>query len=140
LTGERREFLQSVFDQWNAGSREIPEGTHPDFVLHSALTGLTYEGHEGVRRWMAEIDDQFDSWQLRIDEFRDVGEDWLMGLGGVSLRGRASGIELDQATGWLVRFADGESVEMRLYSDHQQAIDAAGAIEGAASGEGGGRS
>ena len=128
MTGERREFLQSVFDQWNTGSREIPEGTHPDFVLHSALTGMTYEGHEGVRRWMAEIDDQFDSWQLRIDEFRDVGEDWLLGLGGVSLRGRASGIELEQQTGWLVRFEDDQTVEMRLFPSRDTAVAAAEAI------------
>ena len=130
MSGARRDFLQSVFDDWNAGSREIPDGTSGDFVLHSALTGLTYEGHEGIRRWMSEIDDQFDSWQLRIDEFRDVGEDWLLGLGAVELRGRASGIEFEQQTGWLVRFEADESVEMRLFPSRETAIAAAADLEG----------
>ena len=125
MSNERRDFLQTVFDDWNAGNREIPDGTSEDFVLHSALTGLTYEGHDGIRRWMAEIDDQFDSWQLRIDEFRDVGEEWLMGLGAVELRGRASGIEFEQQTGWLVRFEGDESVEMRLFPSRETAIEAA---------------
>jgi hypothetical protein len=133
LPDERGDFLRRVFGDWNAGSREIPDGTSEDFVLHSALTGLTYEGHDGIRRWMAEIDDQFESWQLRIDEIRDVGEDWVLGLGAVALRGRASGIEFDQQTGWLVRFEGEQSAEMRLFPSRETAIAAADELE---SGEG----
>ncbi len=68
----REEVVRREFDRWNAGERrEIdPQVLHHDVVVHSQMTNATYHGHDGVRRWMAEIDDQFDGWHSTIDEFR----------------------------------------------------------------------
>ena len=89
------------------------------------MTGNTYHGHEALRGWMAEIDDQFDSWEVSTEKVRSVDPELLIVLGQVHFRGRASGVEFDQPVGWLIRFDGGRIAELRTYSSHDAAIDAA---------------
>jgi ketosteroid isomerase-like protein len=126
----REELIRREFDRWNAGEREIdPQAVHHDVVFHSGLTNATYRGHDGVRRWMAEIDDQFEDWHSSIDEFRDAPEERLLALGAIHLRGRASGVEFDQPMAWLLTFAGGKVIELTTIPDHAQALEAAGLSE-----------
>jgi ketosteroid isomerase-like protein len=126
----REELVRREFDRWNAGERDLdPQVWHPDFVFHSSLTNATYQGYDGVRRWMAEIDDQFEDWHSFIDEFRDATEDRLLALGAIHLRGRGSGVEFDQPMAWLLTFAGGQVTELRTIPDHAQALEAAGLSE-----------
>jgi ketosteroid isomerase-like protein len=127
----REELIRREFDRWNAGERrEIdPQVVHHDVVIHSQMTNATYHGHDGMRRWMAEIDDQFQEWHSSIDEFRDAPEDRLLALGTIHLRGRASGVEFDQPMAWLLTFAGDQVTELRTIPDHAQALEAAGLSE-----------
>jgi ketosteroid isomerase-like protein len=130
VTARREELIRREFDRWNAGEREIdPEVVHPDAVVHSAMTDATYHGYEGGRRWMAEIDGQFENWHLSIDEFREASADRLLALGTIHLRGRASGVEFDQPMGWLLTFAGERLIGMRNIPDRAKALDAAGLAE-----------
>jgi ketosteroid isomerase-like protein len=122
------EILKSVFADWNSGSRAVPASTHPDAVLHSTLTGADYTGHDGIRRWMAEIDEQFDFWELIPDEYRETSEDVVLVLGAVRMRGRASGVELEQPLAWVFRFEDELVVETWFFPDHDDGIAAAAGI------------
>ena len=75
MSRENVELMRRTFERWNAGEREVdPEILDPEVVIHSAMTRATYHGYEGLRRWMAEIDRQFDDWTVSIDEFRDASE------------------------------------------------------------------
>jgi ketosteroid isomerase-like protein len=125
----RQELIRGLFERWNRGIREIrPDEIAPDAEVKSAMTGRTYTGHDGIKEWMAEIDEQFDSWRLSIEEIEDLPGDRVLAIGQVHFRGRGSGVEFDQAIGWTFRF-DGERVaEMRNFSDHASARDAAGAL------------
>ncbi len=126
----RKELIRGVFDRWNAGEREIdPQLIHHDFVFRSGLTNAIYHGHDGYRRWLAEIDDQFSVWHSYVDEFREAPEDRVLALGTVHLRGRASGVEFDQPMAWLVRFEGDQAIEMRTIPDHAQALEAVGLSE-----------
>src|SRR5687767_3073692 len=102
MSQESREMLvRRELDRWNAGAREIdPQVLHPEVVFHSQMTNATYHGHDGVRRFVAEIDDQFAEWHNSIDEFRDAGKDRVLALGAIHLRGRGSGVEFDQPMAW----------------------------------------
>ncbi len=124
----REELVRRWLDRWNAGEREfVPQVVHPDLVFHSlALTNATYHGHDGLRRWMAAIDEQFEAWHSFVDEFRDAPEDRLLGLGTVHLRGRASGVEFDQPMAWLLTFAGDQVIELTTIPDHAQALEGAG--------------
>jgi ketosteroid isomerase-like protein len=110
-------------------ARFDPEILDPEVVIHSAMTHATYHGYEGVRRWMAEIDRQFDDWTVSIDEFRDASEGRLLALGTVHVRGRSSGVSFEQPMALLLAFAEGRLIELRTIPDHAQGLEAAGLSE-----------
>lgn len=106
MTGE--ELLRDVFRRWNAGERELyAELFDPEFEVHSALTGRVYHGEAEVREWMAEIDEQFDGWELELGSVRPLADGRAMGWGKISAQGRGSGIELDQPAAWLIEVREG---------------------------------
>jgi hypothetical protein len=127
VSDRREQSVRNVFERWNTGVRELPpDEVDPDAVVYSAMTGDTFRGIDGIRRWMAEIDQQFEEWLLTIDEIRSVSSERLLVLGAVHFRGRASGAEFDQPMGWLVDF-EGELVAaLHNIAGHDAAIEAAG--------------
>jgi ketosteroid isomerase-like protein len=122
---QREAFVREAIAHWNLAPQEVTRYSHPESTVHSALTGETYQGHAGLERWMTEIRDQFDRWELRADEFRDLEPDGLVVLGSISMRGRASGVELEQPVVWLFRFRDELISEMTVYSDVDEGLAAA---------------
>jgi ketosteroid isomerase-like protein len=132
MAESRVELVRRLWDEWNRGDRESgldPEITHPDIELHtrfSSLQGEPYRGYEGLRQWMHDIDEQFDEWQVVAGEIREHGNRVLV-LGQIHLRGRESGVELDQPFGWIVDFRDDRFVRLETHLTHEEAIAAAGA-------------
>lgn len=127
MSDSRETLVRQIYERWNTGDRELnPEEIHPDAVVISAMTGDTFEGVEGVRRWMAEIDEQFDQWLLTIEEMRNVSSDRLLVLGEVHFRGRSSGAEFDQPIGWLIDFDGDRIASLHNFAGHDAAIEAAG--------------
>jgi ketosteroid isomerase-like protein len=47
-------------------------------------------------------------------------------LGHMHLRGRGSGVELDQETGWLVEVHDGKMTRFQAFLSHEEARAAGG--------------
>jgi ketosteroid isomerase-like protein len=127
VSDRREQLVRDVYSRWNSGERELfPEDIHEDAVVYSAMTGDTFRGFDDIRRWMAEIDEQFDEWRLTIDEIRSISGERLLVLGEVHFRGRASGAEFDQPMGWLVDF-DGDLITaLHNIAGHDAAIEAAG--------------
>lgn len=122
----REELIRGEFNRWNAGTRVVdPQLLHEDVVVHSEMTKTTYRGHDGVRRWMAEIDDQFDGWHSTIDEIREAPGERLLVLGAIHFRGRSSGVESDQPMAWLLTFAGDQVTELRTIHGHARALEAA---------------
>jgi ketosteroid isomerase-like protein len=129
---ENAELVRSLIERFNSGDREIrEEEIDPEGEVHSALTGDVYRGHEGLRAWMREIDDQFDTWRLSVDELTDLSDGRILGLGRIHAKGRGSGIELDTEVAWIFEFRDHRLLRMATYFSREAAIDAAGASSGA---------
>jgi ketosteroid isomerase-like protein len=99
MSQENVEFARSVFSRWNAGERRFAdEEIHPDVVVVSRILGRPARGRAGVRRYLREIDEQFDEWELAMEDWRDAG-DRVVALGHVRLHGRRSGVAFDQPLG-----------------------------------------
>ena len=123
--GDEAQVVRGLWARWNSGDREVAsEEIDPEVEIHSQLTSTVYRGSEGVRRWAAEIDDQFDSWRVEISEARVLEDRRVLVIGSIHGRGRKSGIDLDQPAAWVVELREG-----RLYRMHnhigRQAADAA---------------
>jgi ketosteroid isomerase-like protein len=64
---------------------------------------------------MAEIDDQFDDWNLSIDTVSSIATDRLLVTGGIHGRGRQSGIDLDEPAAWIVELRAGRLLSIRNF-------------------------
>lgn len=130
MSRENVEFARSVLNRWNAGERRFSdEEIHPDAVLVSRILGESVHGRAGVRRYLREIDEQFDRWNLVVEDWRDTG-DRVAALGHVRLRGRRSGVEFDQPVGILFEIRQGQLLRFETFLDEPaEALKAAGLSE-----------
>src|SRR5688500_2290332 len=111
--GDGESVIRDIWRRWNAGEREyIPEIIDPEVEIHSALTGQVFRGEEGVARWVAEIEEQFEAWQLAIDRIDEQSPDRLVVRGSVRARGRQSGVDLDQPVTWGIELRNGRLLRL----------------------------
>ena len=129
MSNENVEIVRELFARWTAGEYDsFIELAQPDVELYSrfaSLGGEPYRGADGVRQWVAEIDQNFEQFGVRTSEFRDLGER-VLALGSILLKGRASGVEIDQPMGWLFELRGGKLARLHFYSSHSEALEAAG--------------
>lgn len=129
---DRLEVLGRFFSLWAEGVREIPpELAVPEIEIVSplsSLSGTPYRGYEGVREWIRDVEEQFESWEYKLDEVREGADPaTVVGIGSVHLVGRGSGVAMDQPVAWVLRFAPDDRVRrVEVYTDRQAGLTAAG--------------
>jgi ketosteroid isomerase-like protein len=95
----------------------------------AALEGRVYRGHAAVRRWIEELDTDWELFETCPEEFRDLGDRVLI-LGSWRARGRASRVQLENQPGsWLAHVRDGKLTRQQTYTDRAEALKAAGLSE-----------
>jgi ketosteroid isomerase-like protein len=129
------ETLRRCLARFQARDEErFLELMHPEVDLVPAIAVIEpdelahgdYHGHEGVRRWFADIEGLSD-YRVEFDQFTRAGEDVLV-------TGRVF-FEPDDREGrvyeifYLFRFRDGLVASLRTYRDEQEALEAAGLAE-----------
>jgi ketosteroid isomerase-like protein len=96
MAQESIEIVRAAIEAWNRGDREVWIGAwdaraefHPDGC---SVDGRAYHGHDGLRRFVAEIAEEWGQVRFEVDEIRGAGEQ-VVALGRVRARGGASGVE-----------------------------------------------
>jgi ketosteroid isomerase-like protein len=117
-----------------AATREFPaERVTADFVwdmsnFHGWPEQQVYAGADGARTFLREWMDAWEDWELEIDALHDAGERVvaLLRQRGTS---KAAGmpVEMFFAQVWTLR--DGKEARMDMYSDPDEALEAAGLRE-----------
>ena len=121
---EAEDLVRDVYSRWNEGEREFDDDVFaPSLAIHSALTGDVYEGVEGLQTWTAEIDDQFKDWNLVIDEIESVSEERVLVRGEIQMKGRQSGVAIDQPASWVIDFEDGRMISLRNFIGRDKASE-----------------
>jgi ketosteroid isomerase-like protein len=130
ISEQNVELARDLFEQWSARNYEfLIKSARPDVEIFSrfaSLGGEPFRGPEGVRQWVAEIEQSFGRFKVRVDRFLDLGDDRVLALGAIDLEGKASGVGIDQPMGWLLELRDEKLVRMLFYSSHAEAREAAG--------------
>jgi ketosteroid isomerase-like protein len=112
---------------WNGGQREsLEEVISPDFELHgpfSALSGEPYRGATGFRRWLADVEEQFEQLQIHAQP-RELSTDCVLVTGHVHVRGRGSGIELDRPAAGLVYLRGDRILRVLIFASEADALAA----------------
>jgi ketosteroid isomerase-like protein len=93
----------------------------------ATLEGI-YLGLDGVRAWLADLDEHYEDGHVHYDEIRDLGER-VLALGILRVTGRASGIEIRVPLAVVASFRDGLTTHFRDYGDKDQAVEAVGLSE-----------
>jgi ketosteroid isomerase-like protein len=119
------ELVKDSFEEWNMGEREaFLARVDPDVEIKVASSQLSgdapYRGHDGYREWVQTMEEAFETWELHPDTFEERGDAVLV-IGRMYLRGRASGVELDQETGWIVDVREGRMWRLRSFLSHAEA-------------------
>lgn len=124
---ERVEWFKRTIADWNSGEREIEwDRIDPSFELRSEMVGGVLRGPDGLRDYFEEVDQQFGAWDVSLDRAIELGEGRFLVLGGVRLRGRGSGLEMDRELAWQLGFDGENAVSMRTYTDLERAYTEAG--------------
>lgn len=97
-------------------------------VARSAVEG-PFVGHEGVRKFFADTAENFELFQVRIDDVRDLGDDRVLGIGTIHIRGRGGGVETDIPMAGIATYRDGKLSRWEDFRDRRRALEAAGLSE-----------
>jgi ketosteroid isomerase-like protein len=97
MARESIEIVRAAIDAWNRGDFDAWVGAwyeraefHP---LRARSRGRAYRGHDGLRRFVADIAEEWEQVRFEIDEIRGAGEH-VVALGHLRARA-ASGFERD---------------------------------------------
>jgi ketosteroid isomerase-like protein len=128
VSGKNVETIRKGLEAFNRRDvAGIMETCDPDaeFVpLRAILEGVTYKGEEGLRKFFADVNEEWSELSIEAPEFREVG-DCVIVLGRFKARGRASGVEVDSPAAWVCDMRAGKLVRLRAYTDQQEAVAAA---------------
>lgn len=122
------ETVRKGVEAYNRGDVDgVLAMTAPDVVLvpvRALLEGGSYEGHEGVRRFMEDMDEDWAEREIEVDEIRDL-DGGLLVLGQFRAVGR-SGVEVRQPLAWRSELRDGKLIRLQAYSDVAVALNELG--------------
>ena len=120
-------WLQNDASLFDAFDSEIE--LHPDPAADWVGVDDVYRGHDGVRRYMAQVYEAFEDYRPEVEELLDIG-DKVVTLAIEHGRGRGSGAEVEAhrtAHVWTMR--ENKAVRLDLYLDRTQALEAVGLSE-----------
>jgi ketosteroid isomerase-like protein len=82
-----------------------------------------FRGHDGLRRWLAELHDVYEGIESKVVEVEDLGDRVLVSF---VVRGtaRRSGITLDQPLVQVVTLRDGQAVAVQDHRSREAALEA----------------
>ena len=96
-------------------------------AARSAVEGA-YRGHEGLRKFFADNDENFEVFEPELQEVRDLG-DRILVFGSLHIRGRGSAVETDVPIAGIFTYRQGKLVRWEDFRERGLALEAAGLKE-----------
>jgi ketosteroid isomerase-like protein len=96
--------------------------------VRAAIEGTTYRGRDAGSRYVAAVDDSWESLRWEVEEVREAGE-LVLGLGHIRGRGQGTGAAIDTSGGWVAQFRKGLLTRFRTCTSQEEALEAAGLSE-----------
>ena len=128
MTRGAADVVEASIDAFNR--RDLPallDLIDPDVEwvpLRAVLDGDVYRGHEGVRRFIAHMDEDIEHMQVHVDESLEFG-DHVVVYGAIVGKGRGSGMDLEFPLGWMLAVRNERVVYLRAYTEREDALRAA---------------
>jgi ketosteroid isomerase-like protein len=126
----RTEIAQQLFDAFNARQLDTALALlHPD-VVFAPVSGAVlkggepYRGHEGIRRYFADVREHWRELTVNPVHLREAG-DAVVALGHSS-GASAAGVLHDAPTTWVFKFDGALVLHIQIFSDERLAREALG--------------
>jgi len=128
MSQENVEVVRRAFRPDEAG--EVPvELWHPEAVIDNVpdfpITG-PYVGHDGLRRWRADIAEVVNDLRIVLEEVIDVDPQHVVSVQRATGRARHTDLEVELEWAALYRLENGRIVHAWGYRSKEQALEAAG--------------
>jgi ketosteroid isomerase-like protein len=124
------ETIRAAVAALNRGDVEaLAAALDPDVELvplRAVLDGSVYRGHEGLRRWLDDMSEDWVGFQLGLEEVRELGGGRVLVQASMRMRGRSSGVAVDAPAAWLCDMRAGRVRRIRFFADPAAALAAAG--------------
>jgi ketosteroid isomerase-like protein len=126
MADEDVEIVRRALAAFNAGETErVLELMAPDVELvpvRAVLEGSSYRGHEGFRKFVADMMEDWQDYHPTSERFRDLGDGRVLSVGRFHARGRASGMEVETPGAWVSEVREGKITFVRFYADEAAAL------------------
>jgi ketosteroid isomerase-like protein len=93
-------------------------------AARSAVEG-PYLGHDGIRRFFEDNQKSFERFEPAVDELRDLGEDAVLVLGSIHVRGRGSGVDVVVPMAGIATYRNAKLVRWEDFRERERALEAA---------------
>jgi uncharacterized protein len=90
--------------------------------FRAQLEGMTYRGHEGVRQFVRDMDEDWEAFRIDPVEFHERA-DRVVVIGQVNALGRGSGVDVDSVAGFVFELRSGRLAKLISYSDPAAALE-----------------
>jgi ketosteroid isomerase-like protein len=130
MSRENIEVVRRSFEAFNARDVDQLVGlSDPDcewLPFRAQLTGIgVYRGHEGVRRFVGDMEEDWEAFGIDPLEFHERGERIAV-IGRVRARGRGGSVDIDLLAGFAFDLRSGRVIRLTSHSNPEEALKAAG--------------
>jgi ketosteroid isomerase-like protein len=124
----RTDIVRRAHDALNRGDAEgLAALCAPEFRLDMSdrvFNPEVYSGHDGIRRFMAEVHDVWETFTWEPTEVKETGDVVLALVHSVG-HARGSGLDIDRRSGMLWRIREGTLLALTFFRDPSAAQRAA---------------
>jgi ketosteroid isomerase-like protein len=125
MSQQNVDLVRRGFEAFNARDVEaLVAACHGDaewIPFRAQLEGIAYRGHDGIRRFVADMDQDWNAFRIDPVEFHDRGARVVV-IGRVIAAGRGSGVEVDSLAGFVFDVRDGRIARLVSHSDPAAAL------------------
>jgi ketosteroid isomerase-like protein len=132
MSQENVETVRRGYEHFSATGDFQQEIMDPDFAWDMSTfpwpEQQVYPGIEGARKFIVDWLAAWDEWQIELERLLDAGDD-VVAIVRQRGRSKATGLPVDMhfAQVWTLR--NGKQIRMRMYTDPDDALEAAGLRE-----------
>jgi ketosteroid isomerase-like protein len=92
----------------------------------AAVKPEIYRGHDGLRRYLDELSDAWEEWQMEVEDTVDVSSSVVIATFLSHLVGKGSGVTVEARRAMVAELSHGKILRARVYASREEAIEAVG--------------
>jgi len=133
-SAENLEVVRRIFREWESGEYSSSDWADPEieFLIDTGLDRQRVTGVKAMAEAWGAFLDTWEGWHVRVEEFREIGQDRVLVLLEPAARAQGSGLEIGQMHtkgANVFHLRDRKVKKLHLYFDRERALADLGMTE-----------